>query len=581
MVFFDHAWTLTLQITKKNHEDVKVLLREKITYPKLRIDNYGYVLYIPAPRKTGNNTVTYQGMRLNLDDDHHKRVLWQMFKASTYHLSAHVVVSNYNHYRKWIRHKNIENAMFAICITEDAIANAYLKAKWNFLIPEIAIANAISYLRLKPASHIRKEPLILRAAILSEGIAGKVKGIKIKREIIETAEKISKMLKELENKAYESFKMAEKSEETEKILEALIDKKIGVADSIYNILSRFDETSQIPSLPYTDNHGKNSLFYKKVPEEESIMKIAKKAYQILEPEKGEPDTKIFIETFYKDDISQIFSNWKSSQERKNKIIAKYKELGKDTKFLAYEFPEEDYTEYLRRRMLLGSPIRRILEKLRLIRNVTGEDFRQEAGLVDLQEAIQVIASKSQRTDIFVREELQTREDRWVILVDASRSLKFFTGEVRDIALCLAEVAKNLIINQNAWAMYAFNNRFYIIKDFSETFSSKVKARIGGLKHGGMSYIPDAIKIAFEALKGHIEESKVIVVVSDFFPSGYEEIESELAQMVKKLERLGIGMLGIGVKSRAVKKFFRFSCVVEEPYELMKKFTKAFIEYSSV
>ena len=137
--------------------------------------------------------------------------------------------------------------------------------------------------------------------------------------------------------------MAEKSEETEKILEALIDKKIGVSDIIYNILSRFDETSQIPSLPYTDNHGENSLFYKKVPEEESIMKIAKKTYQILEPEKGEPDTKLFVETFYEDDISQIFSNWKSSQERKNKIIAKYKELGKETKFLAYEFPEEDYT----------------------------------------------------------------------------------------------------------------------------------------------------------------------------------------------------------------------------------------------
>ena len=130
-------------------------------------------------------------------------------------------------------------------------------------------------------------------------------------------------------------------------------------------------------------------------------------------------------------------------------------------------------------------------------------------------------------------------------------------------------------------MYAFNNKFYVIKDFSETFSSRVKARIGGFKHGGMSYIPDAIKVAFEALKGHIEESKVIVVVSDFFPSGYGGVEEELTQTVRKLERFGVGMLGIGVKSRAVKKFFRFNCVVEEPYELMKKFTKAFIEYLSL
>ncbi|HDD69911.1 MAG TPA: hypothetical protein ENG19_02155, partial [Candidatus Bathyarchaeota archaeon] len=343
MSFFDQAWTLTLQITKKNHEDVKVLLREKIVYPKLRIDNYGYVLYIPAPRKIGDDAVIYQNMRLNFNDDHHRRVLWQMFKATTYHLSAHVVVSNFNHYKKWIKRKNAENAMFAICITEDAIANAYLRAQWNFLMPEIAIANAISYLRLKPASRIRKEPLVLRAAILSESIAGKVKGIKVREEIIEAAEKTAKMLKELENKAYESFRMAEKSEEVERILEALIDKKIGVADSIYKILSRFDETSQIPSLPYTDNHGKNSLFYKRVPEEESIMKMTQKTYQTLEPEKDKLDTKFFIETFYKDDVAQIFSNWKSSEERRSKIIAKYKEIGKDTKFLDFEFPEEDYT----------------------------------------------------------------------------------------------------------------------------------------------------------------------------------------------------------------------------------------------
>ncbi|RLI21630.1 hypothetical protein DRO54_03200 [Candidatus Bathyarchaeota archaeon] len=581
MDFFEYAWTMALQITKKNHEDIKVLTRENLTYPKIRTDNYGYVLYLPAPRKIKNNKIAFQDMHLNLEDDHHKRVLWQMFKASTYHLSVHAAISDYTHYKQWVKRKNIENAIFAISTTEDAIVNAYLKAYWNFLIPEIAIANAISYLKLKPVSHIKNKSLVLRAAILSEIIIGKIKGVKVNDEIVNEAKRTSEMFRELENKAYKLFKENEKGEEVKEALNSLVDEKIRAAEAIYNILSKFDETAQIPSLPYADNHGKNTLFQRKIPEEEAIMKTAQKTYKMLEPEKDDLNVKFFIETFYKDDVAQIFSNWKSTLERKNKIIAKYKELGKDTKFSAFEFPEEDYTEYLRRRTVLGSPIRRILEKLRLLKNVTGEDFRQEAGLVDLQEAIQVIASKSQRTDIFVREELQTREDRWVILIDASRSLKFFTGKVRDIALCLAEVAKNLIINQNAWAMYAFNNKFYIIKDFSETFSSRIKARIGGLKHGGMTYIPDAIKIAFEALKGHIEESKVIVVVSDFFPSGYEEVEQELIQTVRKLERFGIGMLGIGIKSRAVKKFFRFNCVVDEPYELMKKFTKAFIEYSSV
>ena len=580
MDFFDYAWTTSFQITKKNHEDVKVVTRDNILFPKIRADKYGYVLYFPTPRKISDNTVNFQGMTLNLQDDAHKRILWQMFKASVYHLSAHVVVSDFNLYKKWAKNKNVENVMFAICMVEDSIVNAYLKTFWNFLLPEIALANAISYIRLKPASHIRREPLKLRAAILSQFSAGKIKGIKIQEDIRLKAEESANSLKELENKAHQLFSEVEKDEDLKNVLESLTEEKIRAAEKLYNCLCKYEETSQVPSLPYTDNHGKNSLFRKNPPQEDALIRMARNVYQTLNSD-SEVDSKIFIETFYKDDVSQVFSTWKSMEERKNKIIEKYRTLGKGTKFSSFTFPEEDYTEYLRRRSILGSPIRRILEKLRLLKNVTGEDFRQEAGLVDLQEAIQVIASKSQRTDIFVREELQTREDRWVILVDASRSLKFFTGEVRDIALCLAEVAKNLIINQNAWAMFAFNNKFYVIKDFSETFSTRIKARIGGLKHGGMSYIPDAINIAFESMKGYIEESKIIVVISDFFPSGYGEVEEELVKTVKKLERLGVGMLGIGVKSRAVKKFFRFHCVVDSPYELMKKFTKAFIEYSSV
>lgn len=185
----------------------------------------------------------------------------------------------------------------------------------------------------------------------------------------------------------------------------------------------------------------------------------------------------------------------------------------------FAFPKEDYAEFQRRRELLSSPIRRIMHQLRLLKNVSGEDFKQESGFVDLQEAIQVIASKSQRTDIFVREELQTREDTWSILIDASHSLNMFKGEVQGIALCLAEVAKTLILNQNSWGMYAFNNNFYIIKDFSERYDAHVRARIGGLTHGGFTYLPDAVLLAAKALTGRLEEARVLVVVSDFFPAG--------------------------------------------------------------
>ena len=49
--------------------------------------------------------------------------------------------------------------------------------------------------------------------------------------------------------------------------------------------------------------------------------------------------------------------------------------------------------------------------------------------------------------------------------------------------------------------------------------------------------------------------------------------------IKKIQRVGVGVIGIGVNSTAVRRYIRHSCVVERPYDLMK-FTKAFIEYST-
>jgi nitric oxide reductase activation protein len=129
-------------------------------------------------------------------------------------------------------------------------------------------------------------------------------------------------------------------------------------------------------------------------------------------------------------------------------------------------------------------------------------------------------------------------------------------------------------------MYAFNNKFYVIKDFSERFDARVRARIGGLTHGGFTYLPDAILLAAQALTKRLEEARVLVIVSDFFPAGYEEAEEKLRENIKKIERMGVGVVGIGVNSSAVKQYIRTSCVVEGPYDLMKKFTKAFVEYSS-
>jgi hypothetical protein len=430
------------------------------------------------------------------------------------------------------------------------------------MLPEVTYANVISYLRMKSAEELSNDISRVMASVLLDFNVGKVKGT-IKDEAITEVKAVTSMLQNIKENP-------------------TANERIDYANKIYDALSLFGQTFEVPSLLYAESHGTNDLFYKeRPPKEEEIQALLTETLQNTSSEfKDEQKLKSALQSLDGSDANLALTAWLEREKSQIKILNSYRESGKETEFEDFSFPVEDYAEFQRRREILSSPIRRILHQLRLLKNISGEDFKQESGFVDLQEAIQVIASKSQRTDIFVREELQTREDAWSILIDASHSLNMFKGEVRGIALCLAEVARMLILNQNSWGMYAFNNKFYIIKDFSEKYDARVRARIGGLTHGGFTFLPDAILLAAQALTRRLEEARVLVVVSDFFPAGYDDAEERLKDNIKKVERMGVSIIGIGVNSTAVKRYIRTYCVVEDPFDLMKKFTKAFIEYSA-
>lgn len=562
MNFFDFAWSTAFQITKKTYNELKVLFHGDLKYPYLGKDDRGYVLHLVIPKRLNGNHVYFQGLRFNLQNPTHKKIIWYLFKASVYHLSLHALLSNFSVYLKWSRGKSINLATFVISAIEDVIITNYLKQSFQHVLPEIAYANTISFLRIKKAEELSNDMSRVMTSTLLGYNVGKIKG-NLSNGARTDVEAITSILHKIgENPT--------------------IDDRIDAATKIYDALTTYGNVFEIPSLLYTESHGTNDLFYEqKIPTEEEIQQVLPEALIALSPEtKDEEQRRSMLQNLRESEPLQALNAWLERENSKLKILKGYIEIGKETKFEDFEFPTEDYVEFQRRREILGGPVRRILYRLRLLKNVGGEDFRQESGFVDLQEAIQVIASKSQRTDIFSREELQTREDAWSILIDASHSLSMFKGEVRGIALCLAEVAKQLILDQNSWGMYAFNTKFYVIKDFSEKFDTRVRARIGGLSHGGLTYLPDAILLAAQALTKRLEEARVLVVVSDFFPAGYEGAEEKLKENIKKIERMGVGIIGIGVNSRAVKQYIRNSCVVENPFDLMKKFTKAFMEYSS-
>jgi hypothetical protein len=558
--FFDFAWSTAFQLSKKTYAEIRILLNDDLKYPYLGRDKNGYVLHLVKPQKVDDNHVIFQGQRFNLQDANQKKMIWFLFKASVYHLCLHSKISDFSVYSRWGKDKHLNMSTFVASLVEDAAIDSEVRQSCRWMLPETVYSNAVSFLRMKDVRQLPNNVSRVMAAILERVNCGKIKG-NLEPDMGTDVEAVSSILRRIpENPT--------------------LDEKIDAAAKVYDAVKAYGETFEVPSLLYTESHGRNDLFYeKRFPNEEELRPVLIECACNVDPEsKDEARIDSIIQGLKENEAHQALTLWREREKNEMKILGRYSEIDKDTQFEDVEFPAEDYSEYQRRRAQLSSPIRRVLHQLRLLKNVGGEDFRQESGFVDLQEAIQVIASKSKRTDVFAREELQTREDSWSILIDASHSLGMFHGEVRGIALSLAEVAKMLILNQNSWGMYAFNNKFYVIKDPSERYDVHVKARIGGLSHGGFTFLPDAIQLAAQALTKRIEEAKILVVVSDFFPAGYEGADERMKEVIKKVEHMGVGIIGIGVNSRAVKKYIRVNCVVEGPYDLMKKFTKAFMEF---
>jgi nitric oxide reductase activation protein len=209
-----------------------------------------------------------------------------------------------------------------------------------------------------------------------------------------------------------------------------------------------------------------------------------------------------------------------------------------------------------------------------------EEPNKESGQIYMPMAMQVIASESLRSDAFARDEPIVKDEAWVILLDASKSLGSAAFEVRTIATCLAEVAKDLMTEKGRWAMLAFNDRLQILKDFEENYSIDHKARIGGLTQRGPTYLPDAVSVAAKVLAMRPVEAKYLVVVSDCLPAGYEGIEDEMMKVAASLGRKGVMMVGLGIGSSAVKRYFRVSSVLNTHYEMMKTFVRAYMELSA-
>jgi Nitric oxide reductase activation protein len=276
---------------------------------------------------------------------------------------------------------------------------------------------------------------------------------------------------------------------------------------------------------------------------------------------------------------EIFFELVKEIKFREKIIEKLMQATRNLNFSNVMFPNCDYASFFRMHAELSPDIRKITERVRLVKNAFDENTFQEFGNIDLQLAIQAIASQSGRNDIFARDEELMKDETWSILIDSSKSLSGSSNELRAIGICLAETAHS-ILGSSPWGMFAFSDELHCIKDFTEKYDNLIKARIGGLKMSGLSHIPDAIRACANLVKPHSKDRNFMILVSDGVPSGYSKIEEEFGVSVKELSHQGISLIAIGIGSGSLKKTVRTARIVEKPTDIAKEFMSVYMGMSS-
>jgi hypothetical protein len=569
MGFQEYAWNLSFQ-----KDDLKVRLRldSNIEQPKFSLDVAGFTINLPVPRIIDEGRMSYLGYEFPRDQTGKVKV-GRLFRASAIHLTTHTIAPiSSGKIALLAAHGSILDR-FAESIVGDLFVNAYISALYPDRLPDIAYANSLAFARMKSVERIFSPATKIMAALLARFSIGIVKGgISFDEE--KTLNNLNTVLSVLKKVIFTSFA------DTKIDLAAAMTE---AAEKVAESLEPYGPFLEAPSLPYTENLSPCSVFvHREMPSETETESIFRKSLENLgstHPSDGP------MESFWKKEMDiealQAFDSEIHERDREEKILSKLNPFAAGTNFKSVSFPEEDYTHYLRTRTLLAGGSRRLLDSLRVAQDALDEDPGKEMGQLDLTSVIQAILSKKPATDVFFKDEYLSKSFAWSILFDASASMKVKADFARALAIVVAEATKELLMDPGSWTMYAFNDSFYVLKDASEAYTQKVRARIGGLKFGGLTYMPDAIQVAGQVLGKRYDEQRFLIVISDGWPYGYENMSEALKESVDSLQKKGIIVIGIGVETEKMEDLFRLSSPVYSQKDLIKKFSKIYTDASSV
>ena len=300
--------------------------------------------------------------------------------------------------------------------------------------------------------------------------------------------------------------------------------------------------------------------------------------QLLQTEGKSPNFEPF--GIFEENTEKLDSLWLVDAQLKSKLLRTYGKYLKDLNFDSVIIPQGNFHDFTQLKEKASPMLRRIRQQLRMVGNVVDEPRTDQIGYLNMQLAIQAIASEGQSTDIFERDEIKRSEEAWAIVIDKSASMSLRFDQIKEFAICVAESANELAGKSDAWALFSFDNNFQILKDFKEKYGHEVQARLGSLKNNGLSLLPDALELTRRILANDPREKKYIFVITDGHSSGYERINQHLAKIAKKLDVSDVSLIAIGVSKSTSKRFRNSVRGSSDLKQLVAKFITAYKTISS-
>ncbi len=565
MGFIDYAWTISFQ---KDNTKVRILQDSTIEQPTIAPDDYGFTIKFPIVRFLDDKKISYLGIVFPENAQGKNRV-GRLFRASVLHLTTHTLTTLPDKIM-FPNDSDTPDYAYLKALIRDTFANAYLQAWYPDRFVDIAYANTSFFQKIKPIDRIFTSSTRIMTALLTKINIGLIKG-KLNPDEDQAVNLIFQELNSLKDTFMSTFAGDQVD------IPKLVDEKI---KKLSGILEPFGPFLEAPSFLCTENIGKCTIY------SSSDLNFDFEGAFIgsLESLGGSVPAIDSMEALWRPEQEAeahlAFDSDKYSKERRDKIMARITPYVTSlTRFKSIAFPDEDYSQYLRARSLMQGASRRLMDAIRSALDLVDEDPRQEMGMLDLTAVIAAIASNKPATDVFNLDEYLKQSFAWSIIFDVSSSMKVRGEFGRALAISVAEAARELMTDPTSWCFFAFSDRFYILKDSSESYSKTIRSRIGGLRFEGLTYMPDAVQMAGKMLAKRFEEQRVLIVISDGWPYGYANMPIALKESVDDMLRKGVIVLGIGVETDRMNNFFRLHTSVYTQKDLINRFSRVYIDAS--